>query len=266
MNKSIDYIKGKIKNQPEIGIVLGSGLGDFADSIEDKIEIPYTEIPGFPVSTVKGHDGKLIFGKINSKEACVMKGRIHYYEGYDIKEVVYPIEVLAGLGIKTLILTNAAGGVNTDFEPADLMIINDHINLMGKNPLIGPNDEDLGPRFPDMTDLYNKDLIEVAEKSAKKLGIDIQEGVYMYFTGPSYETAAEVRMARILGADAVGMSTVPEAIIARHRGLKILGISTITNMSTGILDTPLDHTEVVEVGQEVAGKFKELLKEIIEEI
>ncbi|QQT91237.1 purine-nucleoside phosphorylase [Peptoniphilus harei] len=266
MNKSIDYIKGKIKNQPEIGIVLGSGLGDFADSIEDKIEIPYTEIPGFPVSTVKGHDGKLIFGKINSKEVCVMKGRIHYYEGYDIKEVVYPIEVLAGLGIKTLILTNAAGGVNTDFEPADLMIINDHINLMGKNPLIGPNDEDLGPRFPDMTDLYNKDLIEVAEKSAKKLGIDIQEGVYMYFTGPSYETAAEVRMARILGADAVGMSTVPEAIIARHRGLKILGISTITNMSTGILDTPLDHTEVVEVGQEVAGKFKELLKEIIEEI
>lgn len=266
MNKSIDYIKGKIKNQPEIGIVLGSGLGDFADAIEDKIEIPYTEIPGFPVSTVKGHDGKLIFGKINSKEVCVMKGRIHYYEGYDIKEVVYPIEVLAGLGIKTLILTNAAGGVNTDFEPADLMIINDHINLMGKNPLIGPNDEDLGPRFPDMTDLYNKDLIEVAEKSAKKLGIDIQEGVYMYFTGPSYETAAEVRMARILGADAVGMSTVPEAIVARHRGLKILGISTITNMSTGILDTPLDHTEVVEVGQEVAGKFKELLKEIIEEI
>lgn len=266
MNKSIDYIKGKIKNQPEIGIVLGSGLGDFADAIEDKIEIPYTEIPGFPVSTVKGHDGKLIFGKINSKEVCVMKGRIHYYEGYDIKEVVYPIEVLAGLGIKTLILTNAAGGVNTDFEPADLMIINDHINLMGKNPLIGPNNEDLGPRFPDMTDLYNKDLIEVAEKSAKKLGIDIQEGVYMYFTGPSYETAAEVRMARILGADAVGMSTVPEAIIARHRGLKILGISTITNMSTGILDTPLDHTEVVEVGQEVAGKFKELLKEIIEEI
>ena len=266
MSKSIDYIKGKIKNQPEIGIVLGSGLGDFADSIEDKIEIPYTEIPGFPVSTVKGHDGKLIFGKINSKEVCVMKGRIHYYEGYDIKEVVYPIEVLAGLGIKTLILTNAAGGVNTDFEPADLMIINDHINLMGKNPLIGPNDEDLGPRFPDMTDLYNKDLIEVAEKSAKKLGIDIKEGVYMYFTGPSYETAAEVRMARILGADAVGMSTVPEAIIARHRGLKILGISTITNMSTGILDTPLDHTEVVEVGQEVAGKFKELLKEIIEEI
>ncbi len=266
MNKSIDYIKGKIKNQPEIGIVLGSGLGDFADAIEDKIEIPYTEIPGFPVSTVKGHDGKLIFGKINSKEVCVMKGRIHYYEGYDIKEVVYPIEVLAGLGIKTLILTNAAGGVNTNFEPADLMIINDHINLMGKNPLIGPNDEDLGPRFPDMTDLYNKDLIEVAEKSAKKLGIDIKEGVYMYFTGPSYETAAEVRMARILGADAVGMSTVPEAIIARHRGLKILGISTITNMSTGILDTPLDHTEVVEVGQEVAGKFKELLKEIIEEI
>ena len=266
MNKSIDYIKEKIKNQPEIGIVLGSGLGDFADAIEDKVEIPYTEIPGFPVSTVKGHDGKLIFGHINSKEVCVMKGRIHYYEGYDIKEVVYPIEVLAGLGIKTIILTNAAGGVNTDFEPADLMIITDHINLMGKNPLIGPNDEDLGPRFPDMTDLYNKELVEIAENSAKKLGIDIKEGVYMYFTGPSYETAAEVRMARILGADAVGMSTVPEAIIARHRGLKILGISTITNISTGILDTPLDHTEVVEVGKEVAGKFKELLKEIIEEI
>lgn len=266
MDKSINYIKEKIKNEPEIGIVLGSGLGDFADTIEDKIEIPYKEIPGFPVSTVKGHDGKLIFGKIASKNICVMKGRIHYYEGYDIKEVVYPIEVLAALGIKTIILTNAAGGVNTDFEPADLMIISDHINLMGKNPLIGPNDEKIGPRFPDMTDLYSKELVEVAENSAKKLDINIKKGVYMYFTGPSYETAAEVRMARNLGADAVGMSTVPEAIVARHRGLKILGISTITNMSTGILDTPLDHTEVVEVGKEVAGKFKELLREIIEEI
>lgn len=266
IDKSINYIKEKINEKPEIGIVLGSGLGDFADTIEDKIEIPYKEIPGFPVSTVKGHDGKLIFGKIDSKNVCVMKGRIHYYEGYDIKDVVYPIEVLAGLGIKTIILTNAAGGVNEEFEPADLMIISDHINLMGKNPLIGPNDEKVGPRFPDMTDLYNKELVEVAENSAKKLGINVKKGVYMYFTGPSYETAAEVRMARILGADAVGMSTVPEAIVARHRGLKILGISTITNMSTGILDTPLDHTEVVEVGKEVAGKFKELLMEIIEEI
>lgn len=266
MDNSIKYIREKISVEPEIGIVLGSGLGDFADSIENKIEISYKDIPGFPVSTVKGHDGKLIFGKINSKNVCVMKGRIHFYEGYEISDVVYPIKVLADLGIKTLILTNAAGGVNVDFKPADLMIITDHINLMGKNPLIGPNDDTIGPRFPDMTDLYIPELVNIAENSAKKLGINIRKGVYIYFTGPSYETAAEVRMARILGADAVGMSTVPEAIIARHRGLKILGISTITNMGTGILDTPLNHAEVVEVGKEVAGKFKELLKEIIEEI
>lgn len=266
MDKTIKYIREKTKLEPEIGIVLGSGLGDFADSIEDKVEIAYKDIPGFPVSTVKGHDGKLIFGKINSKNVCLMKGRIHFYEGYDMSDVVYPIRVLADLGVKTLILTNAAGGVNTYFNPADLMIITDHINLMGKNPLIGPNDEDLGPRFPDMTDLYTPELVDLAENSAKKLGIGIRKGVYMYFTGPSYETAAEVKMARILGADAVGMSTVPEAIVARHRGLKILGISTITNMSTGILDTPLDHAEVVEVGNLVAGKFKELLNEIIEEI
>ncbi|NMW84773.1 purine-nucleoside phosphorylase [Peptoniphilus sp. AGMB00490] len=266
MDNSIKYIKERISLEPEIGIVLGSGLGDFADSIENKIEIPYKDIPGFPVSTVKGHDGKLIFGKIKSKNVCVMKGRIHFYEGYEISDVVYPIKVLADLGIKTLILTNAAGGVNMDFKPADLMIITDHINLMGKNPLIGPNDDAIGPRFPDMTDLYTPELVNIAENSAKKLGINIRKGVYMYFTGPTYETAAEVKMARTLGADAVGMSTVPEAIIARHRGLKILGISTITNMSTGILDTPLDHAEVVEVGKEVAGKFKELLKEIIEEI
>ncbi len=195
-----------------------------------------------------------------------MKGRIHFYEGYEMSDVVYPIKVLVNLGVKTLILTNAAGGVNKDFNPADLMIITDHINLMGKNPLIGPNDDEVGPRFPDMTDLYTPELVELAENSAKKLGINIRKGVYMYFTGPSYETAAEVRMARILGADAVGMSTVPEAIVARHRGLKILGISTITNMSTGILDKPLDHAEVVEVGKIVADKFTKLLKDIVEEI
>lgn len=266
MDKTIKYIREKINFEPEIGIVLGSGLGDFANSIEEKVEIAYKDIPGFPVSTVKGHDGKLIFGKINSKNVCLMKGRIHFYEGYEMSDVVYPIKVLVNLGVKTLILTNAAGGVNKDFNPADLMIITDHINLMGKNPLIGPNDDEVGPRFPDMTDLYTPELVELAENSAKKLGIGIRKGVYMYFTGPSYETAAEVRMARILGADAVGMSTVPEAIVARHRGLKILGISTITNMSTGILDTPLDHAEVVEVGKNVADKFTKLLKDIVEEI
>ncbi|MBU5669175.1 purine-nucleoside phosphorylase [Peptoniphilus sp. MSJ-1] len=266
MKKTIDFIKDKIKITPEIGIVLGSGLGDFADSIEEKIEIPFTEIPDFPVSTVKGHDGKLIFGNINGKEVCIMKGRIHFYEGYDISDVVFPIKVIAELGVKTLIVTNAAGGVNTDFEPGDLMIITDHINLMGKNPLIGPNDESVGPRFLDMTNLYDRDLVELAEKAGKDLNVKTQKGVYMYFTGPSYETAAEVRMARILGADAAGMSTVPEVIIARHRGLKILGISTITNMGTGVLDKPLDHTEVVEVGKEVSGKFTDLLNKIIEDM
>ena len=266
MDKSINYIKEKIKDTPEIAIIIGSGLGDFADSVEDQIEIYYKDIPGFPVSTVKGHDGKLVFGKIHSKNICIMKGRIHYYEGYDISDVVYPTNLMASLGIKTLIVTNAAGAVNKDFNPADLMVITDHINLMGKNPLIGPNDDNLGPRFLDMTNLYDRDLIEVAKKSAKKLNINIREGVYMYFTGPSYETAAEVRMAGVLGADAVGMSTVPEVIAARHRGLKILGISTMTNMATGILDKPLDHKEVMEVGKEVSEKFKELLDKIIEEI
>lgn len=266
MDKSVTFIKDRIKNTPEIGIILGSGLGDFADTIDEKIEIPFSDIPGFPVSTVKGHDGKLIFGNINNKEVCIMKGRIHFYEGYDISDVVYPVKVISELGIKTLIVTNAAGGVNTDFEAGDLMIITDHINLMGKNPLIGPNDEKVGPRFLDMTNLYDKDLVSLTEKAARELGIKTQRGVYIYFTGPSYETAAEVRMARILGADAAGMSTVPEVIVARHRGLKILGISTITNMGTGVLDKPLDHTEVVEVGKEVSGKFKELLNKVIEEI
>lgn len=266
MNETIKYIKSKIKVTPKIGIILGSGLGDFADKIEDKIELAYKDIPNFPISTVSGHDGKLIFGKVNDKDIVAMKGRIHFYEGYDMKDVVFPINVLAEIGIEKLIVTNAAGGINTDFQAGDLMLITDHINITGRNPLIGPNDEAKGPRFLDMTNCYDKDLISFAEDAASKLNMKLQKGVYIYFTGPNYETAAEIRMARAIGADAAGMSTVPEVIVARHRGIKVLGISTITNMGTGVLDKPLDHAEVVQVGKEVAGKFSNLLTNIIEVI
>ncbi len=266
MNETIEYIRSKIKITPKIGIVLGSGLGDFADKIEDKIELAYKDIPNFPISTVSGHDGKLIFGKINGKDIVAMKGRIHFYEGYDMKDVVFPIKVLAEIGIENLIVTNAAGGINTDFKAGDLMLITDHINITGRNPLIGPNDDTKGPRFLDMTNCYDKDLISRAEDAASKLNLKLQKGVYIYFTGPNYETAAEIRMARAIGADAAGMSTVPEVIVARHRGIKVLGISTITNMGTGVLDKPLDHAEVVQVGKEVAGKFSDLLTNIIEVI
>lgn len=266
MKETINFIKTKIKSIPKIGIILGSGLGDFATNLTDTVELNYKDIPNFPQSTVKGHDGKLIFGKIKDKYIVVMKGRIHFYEGYDIKDVVFPVKILSKIGVKKLIVTNAAGGVNTDFNPGDLMLIEDHINLAGKNPLIGPNDESDGPRFLDMTNCYDKDLIEKSQKIANELDQKLQKGIYMYFSGPSYETAAEVRMARILGADAVGMSTVPEVIVARHRGIKVLGISTITNMGTGVLDKPLDHAEVVEVGKEVSDKFTKLLTNIIEVI
>ncbi|MGI5949658.1 purine-nucleoside phosphorylase [Peptoniphilus sp.] len=263
MKKTIKYIKSKINVAPEIGIVLGSGLGNFADNIEDRIEISYKDIPNFPVSTVSGHDGKLIFGKINGKDIVAMKGRIHFYEGYDMKDVVFPIKVLAEIGIKYLIITNAAGGVNMDFSAGDLMLITDHINITGRSPLIGPNDDSEGPRFLDMTNCYDNELIAMADDVSSKMGLKLQKGVYMYFTGPNYETAAEIRMARVLGADAVGMSTVPEVIVARHRGIKVLGISTITNMGTGVLDKPLDHSEVVQVGQEVSHKFSKLLTDIV---
>nr|WP_296153208.1 purine-nucleoside phosphorylase [uncultured Peptoniphilus sp.] len=265
MNQAIKFIRSKTDIKPEIGIILGSGLGDFAESIENPTRIPYGEIPGFKQSTVEGHSGELILGSLKGKHIVAMKGRIHFYEGFDIQDVVYPVKILCGLGIEKLIVTNAAGGVNRNFKPGTLMLINDQINFNGKNPLIGPNDP-VGDRFPDMSYAYDGVLLEKAREIAKDLNINYETGVYMYMTGPSYETPAEVRMASILGADAVGMSTVPEVIIARHRGIKVIGISCITNMAAGVLDQPLDHEEVIRVSAEVSDDFKKLVTGIVEEI
>lgn len=265
MEQTINYIRSKTKMEPEIGIILGSGLGDFAETIEEAVRISYADIPGFRQSGVQGHSGELIFGKIRGKKIVAMKGRIHYYEGFDIKDVVFPVKTLCALGIEKLIVTNAAGGVNESFDPGDLMLIDDHINFNGKNPLIGPNEGD-GDRFPDMSYAYAPDLLKRAEEIAKRLKIAYRRGVYMYMTGPSYETPAEIRMASILGADAVGMSTVPEVIVANHRRVKVIGISCITNMAAGILDQPLEHDEVLEISKRVAEDFKRFVTAIIEEI
>lgn len=268
MQDSVNFIKSVIKdtvNTPEIAIILGSGLGDIANQI-DGISIPYSDIPGFKVSSVKGHAGRLVIGKLNSRNVVVMQGRFHYYEGHSISEVVFPVRIMKLLGADKLVVTNACGGVNTSFNPGDLMFICDHLNLIGQNPLIGKNVDDLGPRFVDMTYAYNSDLLNIAEKTAERLGIKTRKGVYAALTGPVYETPAEIRMLRILGADAVGMSTVPEVIVANHMGMKVLGISCITNMAAGILDKPLCHDEVIETSNRVKENFIKLLKEIIKEI
>lgn len=257
-----DSIYNKVNYVPEIGIILGSGLGEFADTIENKIVIKYSDIPEFPTTTVEGHSGELIFGEIAGRKIVAMKGRVHYYEGFDISKVVYPTKLLCELGIKTLIVTNASGGINKDFKPTDLMLISDHINFSGQNPLIGENDEK-GSRFIDMSYAYSKELRDKAKSAAKNINLDVKEGVYIWFTGPSYETPAEVRMARVLGADAVGMSTVPEVIVARHRGVEVLGISCVTNMAAGILDKELEHKEVMEVSEKIKDTFAKYIFEII---
>ncbi|MCF6462046.1 purine-nucleoside phosphorylase [Clostridium sp. Cult1] len=263
ISNSIKYIKTKSKEVPDIGLVLGSGLGSLGDKINNPIAIEYKDIPNFPVSTVEGHKGRLILGQLGNKNVIAMQGRFHYYEGYSLEDVVFPIRVMVGLGIKTLIVTNAAGGVNRNFSPGDLMIINDHINFTGQNPLIGKNFDDLGPRFVDMTRAYDKNLIDIAKKAGENLGVSLKEGVYMWLTGPTYETPAEIKLASILGASAVGMSTVPEVIVAKHQGIKVLGISCITNMAAGILDQPLNHDEVIETSLKVKDKFEKLMIEIL---
>ena len=241
-----DFIKEKIGDfKPEIGIILGSGLGELADEYCD-IAIPYSEIPGFEASTVSGHKSRLVFANINGKKVVMMQGRFHFYEGHSIQKVVFPVKVMKKLGVKTLIVTNAAGGVNPDFKPADLMIITDHINHMGVNPLIGPNDSGMGERFPDMSEVYTKKYVKLAENIGKKLGIKLQKGVYIALTGPSYETPAEVRMARIIGADAVGMSTVPEAITASWAGMDVIGLSCICNSTAGKRTVRLSHADVIK--------------------
>ena len=266
MESTANYIQSKIKDfKPEIGIILGSGLGDFADSF-DSVVIPYNDIPGFEKSNVQGHKGQLVFAEVNGKNVVMMQGRYHFYEGYSMQTVTYPVKVMKKLGVKTLIITNAAGAVTPEYTPGDLMLITDHINFMGTNPLIGKNDETLGTRFPDMSEVYSKDLIDKAEVIAKNLNINYQKGVYAATTGPSYETPAEIKMFRLLGANAVGMSTAPEAIVANYCGLKILGISCLTNYAAGVSENPLNHQEVIDTANRVKESFKNLLLEILKAI
>lgn len=262
-SETAEYIKARLDDIPETAIILGSGLGILADELENKKVIKYNEIPHFPVSTVAGHAGELIYGMLNYTPVLVMSGRFHYYEGYDINQVTYPVRVFAKLGIKNLIITNAAGGVNLNYVPGDLMIINDHINFSGVSPLRGKNLDEFGPRFPDMSNVYDRDTIILVEQVCSELGISIQEGVYAYMQGPNYETPSEIKALRALGADAVGMSTVPEAIVARHSGLRVAAISCITNMAAGILPNPLSHDEVKETAEFASRKFINVIKLLV---
>jgi len=260
------FIRAKDSRRPEVVLVLGSGLGFLGDETAEATRIDYRKIPGFPISTVEGHAGRLVIGKLSGRICAIMQGRFHHYEGYSLAEVAFPLRVLLGLGEKNLVITNAAGGINTGFVPGDLMIISDHINLMTDNPLVGQNDASLGPRFPDMSEAYDPSLRALALEVASAQGIRLKEGVYGAMGGPSYETPAEIRMLRLLGADAVGMSTVPEVIAACHMGARVLGISCITNMAAGILKRKLDHAEVTETAERVKEKFGKLVKGVIDRL
>lgn len=262
-----NYIRSKIGGiQPEIGMILGSGMGLLGEEVENPVFIPYEEIPSFPVSTVVGHKGRFVIGQLEGRTVLVMQGRFHYYEGYPIRALAMPVWVMKSLGIKMLMVTNAAGGVNKSFKEGDLMLINDHLNLAFNNPMMGPNIDDLGPRFPDTSTAYSQRLQAVARKIGATQNIGLREGVYQFNTGPSYETPAEVVMARALGADAVGMSTVPEVHAAAHCGIEVLGISFISNLAAGILDKALSHAEVVETMETVKDKFIRLVRGIVREM
>ena len=260
------FIQNKTKLRPQIALVLGSGLGAFADEFAGATRIPYAKIPHFPCSTAIGHAGQLVLGSVENIPVVGMQGRVHLYEGYSAKDVVFPIRVFARMGVKAVILTNAAGGIKKDFTQGRLVLISDHINLQGTNPLIGPNDEHFGTRFPDMTNAYDKKFRELALAEGRRLQLDLAEGVYASLSGPTYETPAEIRYLRSVAADLVGMSTVPEVIAARHSGLRVLGISCVTNAAAGILDQPLDHKEVLETAERVKGQFIGLLRAIIPDI
>jgi purine-nucleoside phosphorylase len=251
---------------PDVAIVLGSGLGDFADGLSDTMTTPYGEIPHWPASAVIGHAGKLVVGGLAGKKVAALSGRAHFYEGHDLRTVTFATRVLGRIGVKRLILTNAAGGINIAFKPGTLMVIDDHINLLGSSPLIGPNDERFGQRFPDMTEVYSRRLRDIADAAARAKGLALAHGVYVALHGPSYETPAEIRFLRTIGADAVGMSTVPEALVARHMNMEVLGISCITNPAAGVLPQPLHHDEVMEVARRVKGEFSALLEGIIERL
>ena len=256
-------IRSRTTETPRIAIILGSGLGAFADDFENAVGIPYEDITGFPRSTAEGHAGRLVVGKIDQVPLMAMQGRVHFYEGYSLEQVTFPIRVFKLLGIKTLILTNASGGVNVQFSQGALMIISDHLNLLGDNPLRGPNDTRFGPRFPDMTAVYSPELQEIVIEEAKALNVEVRRGIYAALAGPSYETPAEIHLMRTLGADAVGMSTVPEAIVARHMDLEVLGISCITNMAAGISDEPINHDDVMATGDRVRETFTQLLRKVV---
>ena len=264
--RAAKFILSKTKLRPKIALVLGSGLGGFADELTDATSIPYQKIPDFPRSTAIGHAGLLVIGKAEGIAVAAMQGRVHLYEGYSAREVGFAMRVFGRMGIRSAILTNAAGGINPEFKQGALVVIRDHINLQGANPLTGSNDERFGPRFPDMTQAYWRSYREIALAEAKRLGIEAHEGVYAALLGPSYETPAEIRYLRTIGADLVGMSTVPEVIVARHLGIRVLGISCVTNMAAGILDRPLDHSEVLETGERVKGQFIALLRVVIPRI
>ena len=260
------YVRGRCSSLPDTAVVLGSGLGDFADTLLDRMATPYAEVPHWPPSTVVGHEGRLVIGSVGGKRVAALAGRVHLYEGHDLARVVFATRVMGRLGVRRVILTNAAGGMNPAFAQGTLMIIDDHINMLGSNPLIGPNDDRFGPRFPDMSEVYSVRLRRVADDAARDRGIPVSHGVYVAVHGPSYETPAEIRYFRAIGADAVGMSTVPEAIAARHMGLEVLGISCITNMAAGVLPQPLVHDEVMATARRVRGSFISLLEGIIERI
>jgi purine-nucleoside phosphorylase len=266
VTETADWLKRSGGEAPDVAVVLGSGLGDFADTLGDRQTFAYRDIPHMPASAVVGHAGKLVVGTLAGRRVAAMAGRVHYYEGHDLRTVTFAMRAVGALGVKSVILTNAAGGINLAFKPGTLMLIDDHINLMGSNPLIGPNDDRFGPRFPDMTHVYSKRLRDLAAEAARDRGVALAHGVYVALHGPSYETPAEIRYLRTIGADAVGMSTVPEAIVARQMGVEVLGISCITNPAAGVLPTPLVHDEVMEVARRVRAEFTSLLEGTIERL
>jgi purine-nucleoside phosphorylase len=263
VKEAADAVRSRIPEVPQIGVVLGSGLGDFATSLSEALTMPYGDLPHWPASRVVGHQGKLVVGKVAGRTIAALAGRSHLYEGHDLRTATFAVRVLGVLGVRTLIITNAAGGVNTGFSQGALMVIDDHINLMGLNPLVGDNDDRFGVRFPDMSEVYSSRLRGIADRAGKAMNLRLPHGVYVALLGPSYETPAEIRYLRTIGADAVGMSTVPEAIVARHMKMEVLGISCITNMAAGVLPQPIDHAEVMETTTRIRGQFIALLEGVI---
>jgi purine-nucleoside phosphorylase len=262
MSSAVDFLDSRLPLRPQTAVVLGSGLGAFADSLDNPITIPYSEIPGWPASTAVGHAGKLVVGTIGGYPVAALAGRVHLYEGYSAQQVVFGVRALARIGVTSLVLTNAAGGINPNYRPGQLVLISDHINL-GQNPLTGPNDDSLGPRFPDMSEAYSKGYRQIAREAAKEIGLDLAEGVYAAVPGPSYETPAEIRYLRAIGADLVGMSTVPETIAANHMRMQVLGISCVTNFAAGVTDQKLDHKEVLAVGEQIRGTMIDFLRRVL---